>query len=291
MYKSSLDYIFCVRCKGTLELDVLSENHEINEGFLYCKRCRLCFPIISKVAVLWDDFASYLSHRRILGGKLYVAAKNPRLKSFIKKSLSGDFLEDYTRTEERWCGIYQKNSKSPFYSKIKSHLNFKSELALEHGCSIGILAEKLSGESKHLFGIDKSFSAIQAAKKRLLKNADFFVADSLNHPFPGIHFDVVIALNLLEIVEPARLIKTMSNQVKDGFLIISDPYDFDRGERSIKKPLDEKSLREEIQKNGFAITSDTLEPSSIPWKLQLNPRAELTYLVDLVIAKKIIEFS
>ncbi len=69
-------------------------------------------------------------------------------------------------------------------------------------------------------------------------------------------------------------------------LIISDPYDFERGKNSVKKTLDEQSLRLNLKKLGFEITKNTQNPSHISWNLKLNPRATLNYKTDLIIAKK-----
>ncbi|MBA4448129.1 MAG: Trm112 family protein, partial [Nitrosopumilaceae archaeon] len=88
MIPSSLEFLRCVRCGAKLELDVFESDKEIVEGMMQCKKCKLEFPIIQKIPILWDDFSKYLSSRRILGGKLYKLTSSPKLKSFIKKSLN-----------------------------------------------------------------------------------------------------------------------------------------------------------------------------------------------------------
>lgn len=290
MHESSLDFIFCVRCNGALELDVFSNTDEIKEGLLLCKQCDISYPIVSNVAILWDDFTSYLTSRKELGGQLYNEAKNPQLKSFIKKSLSKiqKNVDDQTRIEKRWTTIYQNNSKSKFYSMIRSILKqVKSDVSLEHGCSIGTVSEHMVKSSKQVFGIDKSFSAVKIAKEKKLSNADFFVADSLLHPFANQKFGLILALNLLEIIEPLILIKTISSQIQRGHVIISDPYDFERGKNSVKHAVNEKELRDELKKHSFTISNDTKKPSFIPWILHIAKRTELKYLVDVVVAKKL----
>jgi hypothetical protein len=69
-------------------------------------------------------------------------------------------------------------------------------------------------------------------------------------------------------------------------LIISDPYDYDRGKNSVKKPLNEITLRQNLKNLKFRISSGTKNSSKIPWNLKLNPRTTLNYKVDLVMAKK-----
>ncbi len=288
MQEFSLKYIRCIRCKGKFELEVLQETQEINEGFLYCKRCKLKHPIISKIPILRSDFVSYLSQRSKLGGKLYLKANHKSMKLFMKNSLSKiKKLDDKTSIEERWTKIYMNSNKAKFYSIIREKLSKlpKSKLALEHGCSIGTISKFMAKNNDIVFGIDNSFSAISVAKKNRKKNLDYFVADSLEHPFGNQKFGLVVALNLLELVEPTKLVKTISKQTKGSF-VLSDPYDYDRGKFSVKNPVTPKVLRKELKKHGFKISTNTAKPSFIPWNLSLNPRTRLNYQVDLVVCKK-----
>jgi hypothetical protein len=123
-------------------------------------------------------------------------------------------------------------------------------------------------------------------KKTSKDNLDYFVADLLSDVFGKTKFDLVLALNVLELVEPKDLLKQISQQIHTGTFVISDPYDFDRGKNSVKKPLDELALRENLEELGFAITRKTKKPSYLTWNLKLNSRSTLNYKVDLIIAKK-----
>ncbi len=161
-----------------------------------------------------------------------------------------------------------------------------SKLVLEHGCSIGIVTSHLANSNDLVFGVDRSFSAIEYAKKQFKDNLDYFVADSLTPVFGKLQFDLVLALNVLEIIEPQVLLKSISKQITKGYFVISDPYDFDRGPASVKNPMDASTLRINLKNLGFKISNSTKKPSFIPWNLKLNPRATLNYKVDLVIAQK-----
>lgn len=239
---------------------------------------------------MWDSFTDYLSNRRNLAGFLYASSSNQEMKSFIKKSLSNTKFQkdDRSELEKRWTDIYNTSKDSEFYTKIKSVLNKipQVKLVLEHGCSIGTITGHLANHHEHVFGIDRSFNAIAQAKKHHRKNLDYFVANSTNPPFGRQKFNLILALNMLEIVEPIDLLKIISHQIKSGFVIIADPYDYERGQNSVKNKLFEKSLRESLQKLNFKIIKKTETPSYIPWKLNLNPRAQLNYKTDLVVAKK-----
>jgi len=290
MHEFSLNFIRCIRCGSKLELDVFKKETEIEEGILECKRCELCFPIIKKIPILWDDFSKYVSERIMLGGKLFQLASHDKMKKFVKQSLSNSKrnTDDRTALEERWSKIYQDSEKSKFYSTIKNKLDAmpKSKLVLEYGCSIGIMSSFLANSNQNVFGIDRSFGAISIAKKLQKDNLDYFVADLMSDVFGKTTFDLILVLNVLELTEPKDLLKHISQQISKGTLVMSDPYDFDRGKNSVKKPLDELALRTCLEELGFSISLNTKKPSYLTWNLKLNPRSTLNYKVDLVIAKK-----
>ena len=289
MLESSLEFLRCVRCGSKLSLNVFKLDKEIEEGILECTKCSLEFPIIEKIPILWNDFSKYLSSRKNLGGKLYQLSHSQPLKTFLKSSLSeiNSNNDDRTALEERWSRIYQNSKKSTFYSLIKKNLNSmnKSNLILEYGCSIGIITSSLAKSNDMVFGIDRSYSALKIAKKSFKNNLDYFVADFLSPIFGTLQFDLILALNVLELIEPTEFLNHVSKQITAGHFLITDPYDFDRGANSVKKPLDESTLRTTLQNLGFKISSKTKNYSSIPWNLKLNKRASLNYKVDLVIAK------
>ena len=270
-------------------MEVLKKQNEIEEGFLHCTNCESIFPIIEKLPIIWDDFSSYISNRRSLGGKL-VNSVSPKMKLFLKKSLTQNIknIEDRSTLEKRWAKIYQESIRSKFYSTIKKKLGQlpTSKLSLEYGCSIGIISTYLAESSQTVFGIDRSFTALKIAQKNSKENLDYLVTDSLSPVFGKTKFDLVLALNLLELVEPRDFLNQINYQIKNGCLLITDPYDYDRGKNSVKQPLDEKTLRKDLRKFGFKIILDTDKPSSLTWNLKLNPRTELHYKVDLVIAQK-----
>ena len=290
MLESSLEFIKCVNCGSKLELNSFKQDKEIIEGILECSKCHGQYPVIEKIPVLWNDFSLYLSSRKKLGGKLYQLIESSTLKKFCKSSLlnSSQTVEDRTTLEERWSLIYQNSQSSKFYSEIQKNLIFlsRSNLVLEYGCSIGTMTSFLAKFNGMVFGVDRSFSALRIAKKLSKNNLDYIVADFLSPIFGKLSFDLVLALNVLELIEPAEFLKHVSKQITKGYFVISDPYDFDRGIDSVKKPLDEKLLRMNLQNLDFKITPQTKIPSHMSWILKLNPRATLNYHVDLVIAKK-----
>ncbi|QMU53753.1 MAG: methyltransferase domain-containing protein [Nitrosopumilus sp.] len=290
MLESSLQFLRCVGCGSKLELNAYKIGEEIEEGILGCKKCNLEFPIIEKIPVLWDNFSQYLSSRKVLGGKLFRLVQTEALKKFLKSSLSkiDPAHNDRTALEERWSVIYQNSKSSKFYSFLKNNLNSieKSSLVVEYGCSVGTVTSFLAESHETVFGIDRSFAALMHAKRMCKNNLDYVVSDILSPVFGRSKFDLVLALNILELVEPVELLNHVSKQISSGYFVITDPYDFDRGANSVKKPLDETTLRMNLKNLGFKILPKTKIPSNIPWNLNLNSRATLNYEVDLVIGKK-----
>jgi len=290
MLESSIRFIKCIKCNGKLDVDIYKNSSEIDEGVLKCKKCQLLFPIIDKIPIMFIDFQKYLSEHKILSGKLYRLTSTQQMKDFLKSSLNNLNWNksDKTLLEERWSKIYENNKNSKFYKLIKSHIESipKSKLVLEYGCSIGIITTHSSKSNEIVFGIDKSFSAIQIARKNKKNNIDYVVSDFKYNPFLNTKFNLIIALNVLELMEPEILLKQISKQISLGHVIISDPYDFERGENSVKNPMNEVLLREKLKKFKFKITSKTKIPSNVQWNLKLYDRASLNYKVDIIIAKK-----
>ena len=290
MDQKKFQFIFCVKCKGKLDLQILDETSEINEGFLYCKKCHLTFPIISKIPIMLENLSQFLKNRSSLGGLLTKLSLTKSMKIFIKHSMSKlqKPHDDFFYTEKRWTNIYLSNRKSSFYKIIKSHLSKipPKTFVIEYGASIGIISNTLGLKHIHVFAIDTSFSALLEAKKKSPKNCEYILADIIQHPLGKTKFDLIIALNMFELVEPSLLLKIMNSQISNGFLFLSDPYDYDRGKNSVKKPLYENQIRETLRSNGFRITNNTKTSSKINWNLKINKRTRLNYKVDIVIARK-----
>jgi len=215
-------------------------------------------------------------------------AKNQKLKSFVKRSLKkiDRRIADTSPIEKRWVTTYKNSLKSKFYTHVKNSIKklSQSNLVLEHGCSIGHITQYLAQKHVIVFGIDQSFFAISEAKKNDFKNLDYFVANSLKPPFGKTKFGIVVGLNVLELIEPLDFLNVVSSQVR-GTVVISDPYDFERGKESVKQRINSKSLRAELIKLGFTLMQNTTRPSFLPWKLNINSRLSLHYKVDLIIAK------
>ena len=291
MHDSSLEYLGCPRCGSCLNLAVLGQAGEVDEGFLECGRCCLQFPVIAGLPILWDGFERYLSGRASLGRRLLGMARHRDMKKFVKSCLPAHpDPDDRAPLEQKWSEIYQNSQRSGFYSAVRRELDYAgvSGLALEYGSSVGAAARHLSASCRRVFGMDRSFDALHVAKRRGSKNTEYVVADFASGVFARTKFDTILALNVLELAEPELLLRQVSAQTsRGGTFVLSDPYDYERGSRSAKKPLGSKEIRSVLQKLGFAVSVRTRRPAYIPWSLKINPRATLRYRVDLVISKKL----
>lgn len=306
MRERDTEFIRCPRCGGILELDTFVEGGEIQEGILSCATCSLEFPIIDGIPIVWDDVAEYFACRGALGGRLYRVVQSAKMRTFVKKTLSSAAAlarapaakgaaaaYDRTSLESRWSQIYHRSGGSDFYRIIKERLARlpPGRRALEHGCSVGTVSNHLASPDsgpayEAVVGIDSSYDAIAQAKGAGT-DACYVVGDSTSCITGGLRFDLVVALNMLELIEPLELIRHVSGQTPRGASVaMADPYDFERGPGPAPRRIDEHSLRAALAEHGFEISADTAEPSYIPWRLEINPRTVLNYKVDLVISAR-----
>ncbi len=286
MLETTVNFLSCLQCNSKLDVDVSSKDDEIVEGFLVCKNCTQKFPVIDKIPIIWNDFTKFLFKRRQLAEELYLLSKSEAMKQFVKSSMKSTSSER-SQIEKHWTGIYQNSTNSKFYQTLKKFLStIDSKISLEYGCSIGTVSSFLGRQSQNVFGIDRSFYAIQIAKRKKSSNVDYVVSDALFPIFGRQKFDLIVGLNILELINPPDLILHVAKQIESGHFVLTDPYDFERGTNSVETRFDSDSLREFLLESGFQINKKTKQPAFIPWNLEINKRTTLNYQVDLIDAIK-----
>ena len=287
MLRPDLDVIRCPRCSSGMDSEVLAGADLVREGVLLCGPCGLRCPVVAGIPVLWDDLSSYLSSRHSVGSLMMRLTGSRALRDLIAESMPADAVHDgLGSVERRWAAIYCSGSRSQMYGRVSSKTAALSpRTMLEHGCSVGTLSGMVARRGCRVTGLDRSFPALLAASRRDGRSL-YIVADSAKEPPVAGRFDVVAALNMLELVEPRVLLESMASRVDGGCLVVADPYDYSRGDCTVDEPLDCIGLRRRLQEMGFDIVMDTDAPSFIPWNIRISPRTTVRYLVDLVVAKK-----
>jgi SAM-dependent methyltransferase/uncharacterized protein YbaR (Trm112 family) len=312
MIKKIVSDLRCVNnsCKNEgLTLESLQEaGDECVEGFLSCDVCNSQYPIIQGVPIILQDFQEYTRQRIMTYGKWLLNSKSSKLKKFLRSvgmniqfPTSNDSYEEnnilyksymynhhHYHFNNRLTSLFKKKIEPDYIYKMlgQKRLNLKG-IGLDIGCSFGSSTFELAKRLPFVYGVDLSFSFIREARKIMLdsmtKNVEFIVSDAINLPFESKFFQSVIALNLVDRVNPHKLMASINSCIKDnGKLIFIDPYHF-LNDNSTDQ-YDSIQIRKIIEKLGYTIRSNE---SYIPWILKMNERSYLFYFVDLVVANRI----
>lgn len=289
-----------------------SEN-ECIEGFLKCQKCETIYPIIEGVAIIVNDIVQYIEKRTEIYGRWILNSKSNDLKEYLKnigKKVTNPtkidryeeggilfstykWMQNENHSEDRLMNMLRwKIKPNEIHHKIIHGLNPKLDgIVLDIGCATGLTTIQLTKKFSFVIGVDLSFSFIKEARKKMyelgISNVEFFVMDAEHVPFSQLKFDLVVALNVIELVNTQSFLKTIHKLLKpQAEMIIASPYDFNR-EKIFDETYDERSLRDLLRNSGFEVSIKTESETFTPWILKISERTYLFYFVDFIKVKKV----
>jgi len=163
----------------------------------------------------------------------------------------------------------------------------QSDKVLEVAVGTGILSIQMSGHVSHITAIDIAPEMLKIAKEKSVKlhknNIDFQIGDICSLKFDNKSFDIVVASNVLHLLhKPELALQEIRRVLRDGGKIITATSCHGENLRSkifskifallgqkTKSRWSQKTFKEFVESNGFAITKEIYANGIIP----------LTYLV------------
>jgi 2-polyprenyl-3-methyl-5-hydroxy-6-metoxy-1,4-benzoquinol methylase len=102
----------------------------------------------------------------------------------------------------------------------------KEDIVLDFGCATGAIALDVAGIVKEAYGVDISTNMIEIAKRKAenlkIKNVKFEQSLIYDERFKREYFDVIIAYNILHLVDDTqKTLQRLNDLLKPGGLIIS----------------------------------------------------------------------
>lgn len=317
---------------------------EILEAILVCGRCGADYPVLLGVALLEDDLGTYLGTfwpeieacAAELGGagisaemRSYIGipdaeqagdlrwTTSPYLQAhFDPGSLGDDFEEGWWRDSVE---AHRAGGKDPYTVLLAAARDRAGSapagLALDVGASVGRGAAELALLYPYAVGVDRSFRAILAARRRLLGapsplaeylletekgnwetrtlppaaragNLDFVVASGGALPAAAGSASCVAALNVLcAVPEPVALLDDFARVLEPGgLLLLSSPFWSDPSEDA-ETPL--ATGGPEYLRTALAPAFEiTLEEDGVPWLLRVAKRRWDVYLCHCLAATR-----
>ena len=249
----------------------------------WCVACGASYPVVSRIPVLFGDLRGYLAERHSVGVQM-MRSCGPDVQEMVAAAMPADAgCDSRGASERRWAAIYQSGADAGMYRHVLDVAPpVSGHTVLEHGCSVGTLSRLLRDDGAEVTGVDASFPALSMAARQG-HDIRYVAADSASLSC-GM-FDVVVSLNMLEIIEPRTLLGAMASRAARR-VVVADPYDYSRGDRTVSGPMDGTAVRGFLRSMGFDIVAGTERPSFIPWEIRISPRTTVQYMVDLIIGER-----
>lgn len=153
-------------------------------------------------------------------------SKSQVLQHFDGLAINGDWSNLYDQDQEDMTN-YSFRIRRERVVELLDPILGQGMHVLDVGCGTGIMAPVVLGKKAHYQGVDLSKNMILEAKAKYVDietagdSVAFTVADVEKMPFPDAHYDVLMALGLLEyFADPQRVVDEIVRVVKPGGSII-----------------------------------------------------------------------
>lgn len=196
MYKSFINYLKCPVCESTSLLvhSTTESEDQINEGDIYCLKCKTIFPIIETIPLLIDTI---------------------KQEEIIKKWNVSDEYEEYTLEPT---------------TQVQKLVNDKSKdtsIALDAGCGSGAYTPFFN--SKEIICLDLVPFFLKKLMKEYNGNSKLHViiADITNLPFKEKCVDVVFCSSVLEHLNNEQILNVVNNfsNICKSIILVDVPND------------------------------------------------------------------
>lgn len=226
-------------CGGSLGLEILKQDEEVQEGILDCARCGRIYPVINGIPRLLPDA---LVHLVPAFHKEFFRKNRARLASFLARGAERDEY-DWWAVEERTLGSYSyqwRKFKEMFPEWEEVFLRsiapiepsfFRGKLGLDAGCGFGRSLYYAAFYEAEIIGMDLS-EAVEAAREntRRFPNVHVIQADIFHPPLRERSLDFVYSIGVLHhLPDPKRGFLTLTSLLALGAPIFIWVYSRGRG--------------------------------------------------------------
>ena len=137
------------------------------------------------------------------------------------------FWDNVAGVYDLFADIFNKETHKALIAAVSSRIT-PYDAVLECACGTGLLTGAIAKRCRTLLATDFSANMLKRAKKKYgaLPNVTFRQADILHLDGPDGQFDVVIAANVIHLLdEPYKALAELDRVCRSGGTIIEDLYD------------------------------------------------------------------
>ena len=288
--------ISCPACERKLtlaEVSLLDSDQRVIHGTLKCA-CPREHPIIDGVPIIVPNLSTYLPgerqsilRRHDLPGwaddLLDLAVEDPDAERWRARTIT-----TYAATPSQDSALVSLSAALPqFVEEVLSRHPHGSKLGLDAGAAAGVLTRLLAKHVQHAVGLELAFDRVRRAREDSLHQkppVSFIAGLAENPPFSPGSFDVVLALNLLDVVaKPKTLLDKLAICLAPGgLLILTTPFEYSTALTTLEDRIDGQELVPTLA-DRFEILDDL---PRIPWHLPISERHHDIYFVRGIVARK-----